>query len=71
MNQKERPMQPLQNLDVASLLAREHETLLTRPIHHITDRPTSRPVRRWIGRQLVRTGLWLATDLAMRPAAAR
>ena len=30
-----------------------------------------RPVRRWVGRQLVRAGAWLANDPTMRPVRAR
>jgi hypothetical protein len=34
-------------------------------------RPQQRPVRRWVGRQLVRAGTALAADPTMRPARAR
>jgi hypothetical protein len=33
--------------------------------------PGRRPVRRWIGRQLVRLGAWVASEPTMRPARAR
>ena len=36
-----------------------------------SERSRPRPVRRWVGRQLVRTGAWLANDPTMRPARAR
>ena len=32
---------------------------------------SERPMRRWVGRQLVRAGAWLANDPTMRPARAR
>lgn len=64
-------MQPLQNVEVASQMAREHEASLTRHAHLAAGSRTASPARRWLGRQLVRTGLWLATDLPMRAAAAR
>lgn len=35
------------------------------------ERAQSRPIRRWVGRQLVRTGTWLANDPTMRPVRAR
>jgi hypothetical protein len=37
----------------------------------VTERKLRRPVRRWIGRQLVRLGAWMAAEPAMRPARAR
>ena len=37
----------------------------------VSDREMRRPVRRWIGRQLVRLGAWMAAEPAMRPARAR
>jgi hypothetical protein len=37
----------------------------------MSDREMRRPVRRWIGRQLVRLGAWMAAEPAMRPARAR
>jgi hypothetical protein len=37
----------------------------------VSDREMRRPVRRWIGRQLVRLGAWMAAEPAMRPAQAR
>lgn len=64
-------MQPLQNVHVAAQMAREHEASLTRRGHVPGTGPKARPVRRWLGKHLVRMGLWLATDLPMRAAAAR
>jgi hypothetical protein len=53
-------------------LADHHEdrvTQLRREIHAPGRRPASeRPVRRWVGRQLVRAGERLAADPSLRPA---
>jgi hypothetical protein len=57
---------------VAEREARLHGTslaLLRRD--HDTDEIRRRPVRRWIGRQLVRFGTRLAGEPPMRPARAR
>jgi hypothetical protein len=64
-------MHPLQNLDVASQLARDYEASLVSASVPVWAPGGARPLRRWLGRQLVRTGLWLATDMPMRAAAAR
>jgi hypothetical protein len=37
----------------------------------VTEHPPRHPVRRWIGRGLVRLGAWIAAEPAMRPARAR
>jgi hypothetical protein len=43
-----------------------------RRTHLLEGRERSRRrVRRWVGRQLVRTGAWLANDPTMRPVRAR
>ncbi|HEX2194054.1 MAG TPA: hypothetical protein VHK63_03725 [Candidatus Limnocylindria bacterium] len=53
-------------------LVRHHEsrvTQLRREIHSGAVRPASeRPMRRWVGRQLVRMGERLAADPSLRPA---
>jgi len=41
---------------------------LRREIHRSGPARDSRPVRRWVGRQLVRAGEKLAADPTMRPA---
>ena len=52
------------------LVASEREARLRRtPLLVARRRPY--PVRRWVGRQLVRTGAWLANDPTMRPVRAR
>jgi hypothetical protein len=53
-------------------VASERQARLSRtPLLVARARPERRPVRRWVGRQLVRTGTWLANDPTMRPARAR
>jgi hypothetical protein len=37
----------------------------------VSDDAPRHPVRRWIGRGLVRLGAWIAAEPAMRPARAR
>ena len=37
----------------------------------VSEHPPRHPVRRWIGRGLVRLGAWIAAEPAMRPARAR
>jgi hypothetical protein len=65
-------MQPLQDIVVASQMAREHEaSLFPAPSPRGRYSGGGRTVRRWLGRQLVRTGIWLATDVPMRAAPAR
>jgi hypothetical protein len=53
-------------------LVRHHEVRvaqLRREIHSCAPQATSeRPVRRWVGRQLVRAGERLAADPSLRPA---
>ena len=63
------------NLDVRVLLSliEEREARLRRtslPTHE-HDHAGRRPVRRWIGRRLVRIGAWLAGEPTMRPVRAR
>ena len=63
-------MHYLESVEMTLLFAREREASLRRII---LIRPTSRshrPVRRWLGRQLVRTGTWLEDRQPMRPARA-
>ena len=64
-------MQTLQNIDVARQLAREHEAVLRRVTFPVARERNSSHVRHWLGRQLVRTGTWLADDQPMQPAPAR
>jgi len=55
-------VQILQNIDVVRQLAREHEASL-RPVTFLVARGRNGShVRHWLGRQLVRTGIWLAND---------
>jgi hypothetical protein len=62
------------NLDIRVVLGliEEREARLRRT-NLLVNEPTAgrRPVRRWIGRQLVRFGTRLAGERPMRPARAR
>ena len=59
------------NFRAAQALMCEREARLRRT-HLLEGRERSRRlVRRWVGRQLVRTGTWLANDPTMRPVRAR
>ena len=60
-----------QNLHVLRQMAREREASLRRTTLLVGRDRSRRPVRRWLGRQLVRTGTWLASEQPMRPAGAR
>ena len=40
---------------------------LRRQIHSVTRRPERRPVRRWIGHQLMRMGARLAVEPSLKP----
>jgi hypothetical protein len=62
------------NLDVRVVLSliAEREARLRRTSPLLSERhPDRRPVRRWIGRQLVRIGTRLAGEPTMRPVRAR
>ena len=56
----------LQNVEVALQIGRERERSL-RHTTQIVGRGRQGEIRRWVGRQLVRTGTWLASDRPMRP----
>jgi hypothetical protein len=60
------------NLDVRVVLSliEEREARLRRTNLHVSEPHARRPVRRWIGRQLVRFGSRLAGDVTMRPVRA-
>ncbi len=60
----------MQNITVVRQLVREHEASL-RPAAVFDVAPRRSQLRLWVGRQLVRTGFWLAYEQPMRPAAAR
>ena len=51
--------------------ARVREARLRRTRLLLGRERSRRLVRRWVGRQLVRAGTWLANDPAMRPVRAR
>ena len=63
-------MHYLESVEMTLQFAREREASLRRarlvaPLSH-----SRRIVRRWLGRQLVRTGTWLEDRQPMRPAGA-
>lgn len=62
---------PMQNIDALRFLASEREAELRRTSLLVESDEARRPVRRWIGRQLVRFGTRLANEPTMRPAGAR
>lgn len=61
----------LQNVSVVRQVAQERQAELRRTSLLERDERRRRLVRRWVGRQLVRTGAWLANDPTMRPVRAR
>ena len=50
---------------------RERRATLRRTRLLVGRERSERPMRRWVGRQLVRAGAWLANDPTMRPVRAR
>ena len=60
-----------QNVHVLRQLAREREATLRRTNLLVGRTRSGGPMRRWLGRQLVRTGTWLANEQPMHPARAR
>jgi hypothetical protein len=64
-------VQSVQNVHVLRQFAKEREAALRRTTLLVGDGHQRRPVRRWIGRQLVLIGAWLANDPTMRPVRAR
>ena len=61
------------NLDLRVVLSlvEERQQRLRRTPLLVSEHTPRRPVRRWIGRQLVRIGARLANEPSMRPARAR
>ena len=65
-------MQSTLDLHVLLSLGEEREMQLRRTNLLVSEPHASRrPVRRWVGRQLVRVGTRLAGESTMRPARAR
>lgn len=64
-------MQNLESVEMTLLFARDREASLRRATLMTPTNQWHRDVRRWIGRQLVRTGTWLEDRQPMRPAGAR
>ena len=63
-------MQNLESVEMTLLFARDREASLRRATPPASPSHTHRPVQRWLGRQLVRTGTWLQDRQPMRPAGA-
>lgn len=59
------------DLEVLLSLGEERQARLRGTNLLLIDRTPPHPVRRWIGRQLVRLGSRLANEPTMRPARAR
>ncbi len=63
-------MQNLESVEMTLLFARDREASLRRATLVTPSSHRRRDVRRWLGRQLVRTGTWLEDRQPMRPAGA-
>ena len=63
-------MQNLEILEMTLQFARDREAWLRRATLGAPPSHSDRRVRRWLGRQLVRTGTWLEDRQPMRPAGA-
>ena len=63
-------MQNLESVEMTLLFARDREASLRRATLVTPTGHRHRDVRRWVGRQLVRTGTWLEGRQPMRPAGA-
>ncbi len=59
------------NPAIALPYERERRATLRRTRLLVGRQRSERPMRRWVGRQLVRAGAWLANDPTMRPVRAR
>ena len=60
-------MQNLESVEMTLQFAREREASLRRATFVAPASHGHRRVRRWLGRQLVRTGTWLEDRQPMRP----
>jgi hypothetical protein len=49
----------------------DRERRLRRTHLHPRSHPARRPLRRWVGRQMIRAGARLAADTTMRPVRSR
>ena len=63
-------MQNLESVEMTLRFARERERSLRRATFVAPSSHGHRRLRRWLGRQLVRTGTWLEDRQPMRPAGA-
>ena len=61
-----------QNVTVLRQMAADRQAMLRRTTLLVGRERSSRTIRRWIGRRLVRAGVWLAAEPSlMSPARAR
>jgi hypothetical protein len=58
------------DLGIVLALVEERQERLRRTNLQVSEHTPRRPVRRWVGRNLVRLGAWVAAE-PMRPARAR
>ena len=61
----------MQTTAVLRQMAMDREAMLRRTTLLVGRQRSDRPIRRWIGRRLVRAGVWLAAEPTMSPARAR
>ena len=64
-------MQSMLDLLVLRLADEERERWLRRTHLPPRSQPARRPLRRWVGRQMIRAGAHLAADTTMRPVRSR
>ena len=64
-------MQTTADLRAVLSFVEERQERLRRTNLLVGEHTSRRIVRRWIGRQLVRLGAWMASEPTMRPARAR
>ncbi len=64
-------MQSMLDPLVLRLAEEDRDRWLRRTHLHPRSRPARRPLRRWIGRQMIRAGAHLAADTTMRPVRSR
>lgn len=64
-------MQSMLDLLVLRLVEEDRDRWLRRTHLHRRSQPARRPLRRWVGRQMIRAGAHLAAETTMRPVGSR
>jgi hypothetical protein len=64
-------VQSMLDLLVLRLVEEDRDRWLRRPHLHRHSHPARRPLRRWVGRQMIRAGAHLAAETTMRPVRSR